>query len=243
MGFLSRVGIGSATVDTILETETVQPGDSIDAHVELEGGSDDQAVDDLEIGVATKYQIPSDDGVRYSTAKLSETELTDGFTIEAGEERTMEIPPIDIPITTPATTSQTSVWVQTGLDIDWSVDPSDEDHLTVEEGPYLHALLEAIENLGLSLEMADNVKSRFGPHTFAQFYEYENYGGSEWHNLDDIEFFVAPGENQLAVQVDVESNRSSLFSSDEQRAEFTVSTTDVSSVESTVHSVIDQNVS
>lgn len=242
MGFLSRVGIGSATVDTILETDRVQPGDSIDAHVEIEGGSDEQEVDDLEIGVATEYQVPTEDGFTYETAEISETELTDGFTIQPDEERTLDIPPIEIPETTPPTIDQTSVWVQTGLDIDWSVDPTDQDYLTVEPGPYTDALLTAIENLGLTLEMADNVQSSFGSGPHAQFFEYENHGGAEWHNLDDIEFFVAPGGGHLDVEVEVESQNTSLFERDEERTRFTVDSTDPDIVASTVRSVIDENV-
>jgi len=243
MGFLSRVGIGSATVDTILESDTVQPGDSIDAHVEIEGGSDTQEVDELELAVATAYQVPSgDDDVDYSTAEINEIELTDGFTIEPEVERTIEVPPIEIPVTTPATISQTSVWIQTGLEIDWSVDPTDEDKLTVEPGPYLETLLAAIENLGLQLDFADNVQSSFGPHKFAQFFEYEDYGGSEWNNLDDIEFFVAPAADRLTVQAAIESASTGLFEGDEERSEFTVTSTDVDTVESTVRSVIDENI-
>ncbi|MFB6232809.1 MAG: sporulation protein [Haloarculaceae archaeon] len=243
MGLLSRVGIGSATVDTILETDRVQPGDAIDAHVEIEGGSEEQEVDDLEIGVATAYQVPTDDDdFTYKTAQLSETELTDGFTIEPDEQRTLDIPPIEIPETTPPTIDQTSVWVQTGLDIDWSVDPTDEDHLTVEPGPYTDALLSAIENLGLSMEMADNVKSGFGPGQFAQFFEYENYGTAPWSNLDDIEFFVAPRGDHLTVEVDVESRNTSLLERSEQRTNFRVDSRNADAVESTVRSVIDSNV-
>lgn len=243
MGLLSRVGIGSATVDTILETDRVQPGDAIDAHVAIEGGSEQQAVDDLEIGVATAYQVPTDDDdFTYETAEISETELTDGFTIEPDEERTLDIPPIEIPVTTPPTMDQTSVWIQTGLDIDWSVDPTDEDHLAVDPGPYTDALLTAIENLGLSMEMADNVKSSFGPGEFAQFFEYENYGNAPWSNLDDIEFFVAPHGDHLTVEVDVESRNTSLFERSEQRTKFRVDSSAPDTVESTVRSAIEENV-
>jgi len=243
MGFLSRVGIGSATVDTILETDTVQPGDSIEAHVEIEGGSDEQEVDELELAVATAYQVPTDgDDTTYRTAEISEMELTSGFTIEPEVERTMDIPPIEIPFTTPATISQTDVWIQTGLEIDWSVDPTDEDQLTVEPGPYLQTLLDAIEAIGLQLDSADNVQSSFGPHEFAQFFEYEDYGGTEWGNLDDIEFYVAPAGDHLRVQGSVESASTGLFTSDEERTEFTVTSTDVDEVESMVRSVIDENI-
>lgn len=242
MGLLSRVGIGSATVDTILETDTVRPGDTIDAHIEIEGGSEDQEVDELELAVVTSYQVPSgEDDVTYSTAEISEMELTEGFTVHEGEERTMEVPPIEIPVTTPATIDRTRVWVETGLEIDWSVDPTDEDELHVEPGPSLAALLEAIENLGFTLEVADNVQSSFGPHEFAQFFEYEDYGGTPWSGLDDLEFQVVPAADHLSVRMTVEASGMSLLGSDESHVEFTVSSTDPAEVETTLRSVVDEN--
>lgn len=252
MGFLSRIGVGAATVDTILATDTVRPGESIDAHVEIEGGNDDQEVEELELAVATRYQIPTDEGTAYETAEIAETELTEGFTIEAGTERTMDVPPIDIPVTTPATISQTEVWIQTGLEIDWSADPTDEDHLTVEPGPYLDALLTAVEGLGLDLEYADNTDTEFlrweggagtgfGTHEFVQFFEYENHGGAVWSDLDDIEFYVAPAADHLDVQIEVESTGGGLLDSGERDTSFTVTSTDPDEVATTVRSVVDDN--
>lgn len=241
MGLLNRVGIGSATVDTILETDTVQPGGSVGAHVEIEGGSDDQEVDELELAVATEYRSESDEGPDYVTTEIAEMELTEGFTIEAGEERTMEVPPIDIPIETPPTLGRTSVWIQTGLEIDWSVDPSDRDELRVEPDAYLAALLEAVEGLGFVRDGVDNVRSRFGPGEFAQAFEYEDRGRTPFSNLDDIEFQTARYPDRLEVALVVEAQRSGLLESDESRTTLTVDSTDVDAIQADLRTLVDQN--
>ena len=62
MGLLNRIGIGSAEIDTILDTETVQPGDSVPARIEIEGGSDDQEVDEIDLAIVTRYEIETEIG-------------------------------------------------------------------------------------------------------------------------------------------------------------------------------------
>ena len=241
MGLLNRIGIGSAEIDTILETETVQPGEGIPAHIEIEGGSDDQEVDEIDLAIMTEYEIESDDGSSYSTAKITETELTDGFTIEAGEERTIDAGSIQVPESTPPTVGKTEVWVYTGLDIDLSVDPKDKDYLNVQPGPYMEALLEAVENLGFRRNSVDNVKARsFGPGAFAQEFEYKPHSGPYSGRLDEIELFPARRGEQLDVVVEVDKRGGSIFGTDESHHRITVETTDTEAIERQLSDLIDQ---
>lgn len=241
MGLLNRIGIGSAEVDTILETETVQPGDKVPAHIEIEGGSDEQEVDDIELAVMTRYEIETEDGTSYNNVAIHETELTSGFTIEEGEERTINAGEIQIPVTTPPTIGKTKVWVQTGLDIDWSVDPTDQDNLTVEPGPYMEALMEAVEGLGFSISEVENTKaSRFGSGKFVQEFEYRPTHGSQYaSDLDEIELFPTRQANGLDVAVEVDKSGFSLLGSDESHHQITITTTDVSQIREQVRDLID----
>jgi sporulation-control protein len=242
MGFLSRIGIGSAEVDTVLERERVQPGDSIPAHIEIEGGSEDQEVDEIELAVMTRYEIETDDGTSYRNVAIHETELTDGFTISEGEERTMDAGEIRVPESTPPTVGKTQVWIYTGLDIDWSVDPKDKDYLEVEPGPYVSAMMDAVEGLGFRLKEVENVKaSRFGPHEFAQEYEYRPTSGSRYaHDLDEIELFPTRTGDGLDVVVEVDKRGESLFGRDESHHRITVDTTDVDRIERQISGLIDE---
>jgi sporulation-control protein len=242
MGLLNRIGIGSAEVDTILDTETVQPGDSIPARIEIEGGSDDQTVDDIELAVMTRYEVETDEGTSYRNVAITETELTNGFTIEAGEERTMDAGEIRVPETTPPTLGKTEVWVQTGLDIDWSVDPTDKDVLDVRPGPYLSALTEAVEGLGFRLSEVETVKaSGFGPHEFAQEFEYRPTSGSRYaSDLDEIELFPVRQSDSLSVVVEVDKAGVSLLGSDESHHRLTIDTTDPDHIASQISRLIDE---
>jgi sporulation-control protein len=241
MGLLNRIGIGSAEIDTILETETVQPGDSIPARIEIEGGSDDQEVDEIDLAIMTRYEVESDDGSSYSSEEITETELTDGFTIEAGEERTIDPGLIHVPESTPPTIGKTQVWVYTGLDIDLSVDPKDKDHLEVLPGPSLEALLEAVENLGFRRSSVDNVKSRsFGPGRFAQEFEYKPRSGPYSGQLDEIELFPVRQGDRLEVVVEVDKRGGSIFGSDESHHRITIDGTDSAHIEQQLTDLIDR---
>ena len=241
MGLLNRIGIGSAEIDTILERETLRPGESSPARIEIEGGSDDQEVDEIDLAIATRYEVETDDGSSYSTATITETELTDGFSLEAGEERTIDAGSIHVPESTPPTVGNTQVWVRTGLDIDWSVDPKDKDHLEVLPGPYLEALLEVVEDLGFRRNSVDNVKARsFGPGAFAQEFEYKPHSGRYSGSLDEIELFPVRQGDQLEVVVEVDKRGGSLFGSDESHHRITIDDADPAAIERQLTDLIDR---
>lgn len=242
MGLLNRIGIGSAEVDTILETQTITPGNSIPAHIEIDGGSDDQEVDDIELAVMTRYEVEGEDGTYYENVAIHETELTSGFTIEEGEQRTIDAGEIWIPESTPPTIGKTKVWVQTGLDIDWSVDPTDEDALEVQPGPYFSALLDAVEDLGFSLNEAECIRgSGIGAHGFAQEFEYLPTRGSRYaDDLDEIELFPARQGDTLDVLVEVDKRGTSLLGSDESHHRISIDTTDREQIARQLATLIDE---
>mgnify|MGYP006286220273 CR=1 FL=1 len=241
MGFLNKIGIGSAEVDTILDFDVVQPGADIPARIEIEGGTDDQEIEDIELAVMTRFEVETDEGTTYETEVITETELTNGFTIREGEQRTIDAGTIHIPESTPVTYGNTEVWIHTGLDIDWSVDPEDEDYLQVNPSPHLSALLQAVENLGFSRHSVKNTHApRFGPHDFAQEFEFVPHGGRYASELDEIEVFPSQQGGVLNVVVEVDKRGMSIFGSDESHHRITVDTTDVSAIEKQIASLIDQ---
>jgi sporulation-control protein len=135
---LSSIGIGAATVDTILPQSAVRPGETLDLTVELSGGETAQRIDGLYFTLTA-----ASDGGEWTVARY---ESDDAFTIEAGEERTEQVT-VAIPVWTPVTRGGPRVSLATGLDIDWAVDPTDEDEVTVEPDDYVAALFTAAEQL------------------------------------------------------------------------------------------------
>lgn len=178
MALLSRFGIGSATIDLIPDETTVAPGGEVEAHLELEGGAEDQTVDDIEIAVVTRFQAEREDDSYPTQYVIWETEFKEGFTVEAGVDRSLNVPPIQVPATAPVTLGAPEVWIQTGLDIDWAVDPSDEDQLRVVPGSHLQGVLDAMEQLGFALDSVVNAEGDdpSAPVPFVQRFTFEREG-------------------------------------------------------------------
>jgi sporulation-control protein len=135
---LSSIGIGAATVDTILPQADVRPGERVDLVVELSGGDAIQHIDGLYFTL--KAESGGDEWV------VDRYEVDDSFSIDPGEERTERVT-ITVPVWTPVTRGDTHVWLETGLDIEWAVDPTDHDDVRVEPDDRVAALFEAAADL------------------------------------------------------------------------------------------------
>lgn len=136
---LSSIGIGTATVDTLLPTAAFSPGETVEAAVEIRGGSTEQRIDALYFALLTRGA--TDDRL------IDQFKISEPFSMPAGETRTVTAE-VTVPPWTPITRDDRRVWLKTGLDIAWAVDPNDEDDIDVVPGPFVAALVDAVEGLG-----------------------------------------------------------------------------------------------
>ncbi|MGB9931929.1 sporulation protein [Haloarcula amylolytica] len=230
---LSRIGIGSATVDTILPTDTVRAGDSVQAEVHVEGGSTDQDIDAVYFALETEYK--SDEG--YKDAIIDQWQLTEPFTIEAGEERRFETT-IDIPRETPVTTRSTSVEIETGLDISLAVDPGDEDYIEVEPTHRTQAVFDALDSLGFTLHSSSCQATAGSLFTtsarFVQEFEFRPQRGEFAGTVDEVEIVPVFDDDLLTVYVEVDRSAgllSEVTDADERHTELTVDAPDPDAIE------------
>ena len=210
MSILSRIGIGSATIDLIPENTTVRLGGQINASLKLEGGSSRQTAEDIEIALITQYKAEGAEGNPFwKQYGLWEMEFQEELVVQPGDDRTVDVPPIQVPRSAPVTMGDTTVWIQSALDIDWAVDPSDVDQIEVQPNALLQAVLDALEDhLDLRLLTVENVESTApdSPHPFVQEFTYEGGDGPFANALDRL--VVAPLQTEddegllLLFQVD-----------------------------------------
>lgn len=243
MALLSRFGIGSATIDLIPEETAVQPGGEVAAHLELEGGSADQTIDDIEIALVTRFQAERHDDSYPAQYVLWETEFKEGFTVEAEMDRSLDVPPIQVPVFTPVTKGESEVWIQTGLDIEWVVDPSDEDQLDVQPGPCLQGVLDAMEELDFGLRSVANeeAKTRFTPLPFVQRFAFRGGSGPFAGKLDEVVLtpIRAEGNEGLIVLMTVDRLGDAEIG-DERHARLTVDTDDMDALTDRLHEEIER---
>lgn len=206
MSLLSRVGVGSATVDTKVP-ERVTAGETIAGTVEIEGGSADQQIDAIYFALETRYR--RDEGS--STAVIDQFQLTETFTIEADAERVMDIE-VDIPPWTPITRGRTEVWIETGLDIDWALDPDDTDYIEVEPTDRMQRVFDAVADVGFELKTAEPEAAPAAFHTedrpFVQEFDFVPKDGPFRGELDEIDLIFEPTADELAVYLEVDPRES-----------------------------------
>jgi sporulation-control protein len=181
MSILTRIGIGSATIDLIPENTATHLGGRIDASLKLKGGSGRQTVEDIEIALITRYKAEGAEGNSFwKQYGLWEMEFQDDLVVHPDDDRTVAVPPIQVPRSAPVTMGDTTVWIQSALDIDWAVDPSDVDQIEVQPNALLQAVLDALEDhLDLRLLTVENVESTApdSPQPFVQEFAFDGGNG------------------------------------------------------------------
>lgn len=257
---LSSVGIGSAKIDTILETEQFAPGDIIEGIVEITGGKTAQQIDGLYFSVNSTYKDEieigagerEDEEVEVTqSAMLDKFKLSDAFVIEPGEEKNIPFS-FQLPLDTPLTLGKTKVWIHTGLDIKRAIDPGDEDYIEVVPGAMAGTLFDSLDELGFKLFKADckAVSSAYrGSQPFVQEFEFIPVGGPFRGKLDELEIICFPQEDSLEVFMEIDRKARGLggffaemMDMDETRVKFTLDSEDIPGLTDSLFEFIDDKI-
>lgn len=195
---LSSIGVGSATVDTVLPRERLHPGEVVQVSVELHGGDATQEID--AIYFALKTRVEGNGEVEERT--LAEPVVDDPIALEPGEERSIPVK-LRVPYHAPISRGNVDVWLETGLDIDWAKDPRDEDRIEVVPGPIEGALLDAIDDLGFAFRYSELVDTPYlDDRPFAQEMDFRPTTDEFATELDELEVTFMPREDDLRVFVE-----------------------------------------
>ena len=156
---LASVGIGAAKVDTILETEHLQPGQLFNANIVITAGDVAQEIAGLDLFLMTRVKVDGEEGEYFTNHVIDQWRITDIGTVEPGEVKSIpfeaRLHP-ETPITEiNAGYNQSHVWIETGLDIDLALDPTDKDHLHIYPNEAVKTCMQAMDKLGFSLLKAD----------------------------------------------------------------------------------------
>jgi len=196
---LSSIGIGSATVDTVFPQTELVPGETVTAEVELYGGDATQEIDDIYFDLKTRLSEGDEERV------ITEFDIDKEIELSPGDERTVPVD-IEIPPWAPLTRGGTSVWLETGLDIDWAVDPTDEDRIDIVPDEYIGALFDALDEMGFALRYAELVETPYlDDRPFAQELDFRPTDSRFTDDLDELEITLVPRSGDLRVFVEFDT--------------------------------------
>ncbi|BDY04140.1 sporulation protein [Ferrimonas sp. YFM] len=210
---LASVGIGAAKVDTQLHQDVMMPGHPFSATIVIKGGDVDQEISGLSLTLVTEAKAEVDDSTVYQHVALESWRLSEKMTIEAGQ--TYELPfegvlHPETPITTVGgRRNQSKVWLQTGLEVDLAIDPSDRDILAVAPTPAMDTLLAAMEQAGYQLHKADVEKGHLNGAGFSSqsgaYQELEFVpGGMSLFGVREVEVSFVPQGGRMNALIEVD---------------------------------------
>jgi len=202
--FMRAFGVGGPTIDAVLDTPQAQPGGPLTGTLHITGGDASQVAKQatLELVARVEKKIGDDE---YQVDEVIAGVSLPG-PIYLGQQHRIPFR-IDLPIHTPVTTlgGRNFVWLRSGLDVPWAMDPSDKDALQVYPNQAQANILQAMESLGFRLYKVDiEARSSWMGRKWVQEFEFRPAGyGSRY---DEIEL-VFEGQRGHLLDVMVQLDR------------------------------------
>ncbi len=215
---LASVGIGSAKIDTVLQTETLKPGELIQAQIFVKGGKVEQSISGIELSLMTEVQEEMEDEEgevqEYeSSFEIERWHIAEKFTLVPGEERVFDFEAVlhpETPITTlECRNNKSHVWLQTGLEIDVALDASDRDYINILPNHAMSCVIDAMHDLGFELVKTDVEKGYINSHGFEtrsgcyQELEFKPARMGLW-GFNEVEVSFVSNEQQTSVMLEID---------------------------------------
>jgi sporulation-control protein len=215
---LAGIGFGGASVETRLEVDSTLPGGSVHGTVLVEGGSVEQEVEELTVGLQALIETQVGDNEVNSDLEFHRVRLGGNTRLVPGQS--FEVP-FEIPVTweAPITTYRgrrlhaMHVGVNTRLAVAKAVDPGDLDPVSIEPLPSQKAVLDALDSLGFQFKKADLERGRIArTRQRLPFYqEIEYYSPSRYRGLNELELSFVADQHGMDIVLEMDK-KPGLFS-------------------------------
>ncbi|HEX7063595.1 MAG TPA: sporulation protein [Bacillales bacterium] len=199
----ASIGIGAATVDTVVDNDTYTQGETVSGTVKVKGGDVEQELNGIDLYFMTTVIVEGEDS-EYEDEYCFEV-LRVGSDIKVQPGQDLDLPfSTDLPLDTPITNGVMQVWIRTQVDISMALDPKDLDPIKVLPSKTYQSFLDAVSELGFHIRKVKNVKTHHVAIGVAQKSEYIPLEGPFRGELDELEFVVFPASDGLRVITEVD---------------------------------------
>lgn len=208
---LAGLGFGGASVETVLDDLNVFPGGVVRGQVYIEGGSVDQQVERLTVGLRVRAEVERGDAEHEQELEFARVEPGGGLHLQAGAQLRV---PFEVPVPWEAPISVyrgqylrgMRVGVNTQLHVAAGVDPGDLDPVAVHALPAQTAIMDALAKLGFSFLKADAERGRIrGVAQRLPFYqEIEFRAPRGYAGLNELELTFVTDERGCAVVLELD---------------------------------------
>ncbi|XZG70691.1 sporulation protein [Chitinibacteraceae bacterium HSL-7] len=165
---LAAVGVGGATVDTVLQNASLFPGETLHGEVRIQGGQVAQEIEYVDLVLMTEAEHESGEHESRVALPLGRFRAAGRTRVEAGQRLVLPFA-LALPMETPVNHAgmlatpgsnwppqvRAAVWVHTDLAIASAVDASDRDFIEVKPLPQMQRLITAMAQLGFAHASSD----------------------------------------------------------------------------------------
>jgi sporulation-control protein len=202
--FLRAFGVGGPTIDAVLDTDRVQAGGPLSGTLHISGGDPSQVAKKATLELVARVEKKIGDDEYQADEVIAGVELPGP--IQLGGKHSLPFR-MNLPAHTPVTSlgGRNFVWLRSGLDVPWAMDPSDKDALTVYPNPAQANVLQAMESLGFRLYKVDiDARSSWFGRKWVQEFEFRPAGHGRGR-YDEIEIvFEAQHGHQVELMLQLD---------------------------------------
>lgn len=193
--FMAKLGIGAATVDLRLDREAFRLGEEMTGMIRIEGGTVEQRISQLNVVLIMKAYVKG----QAVTRPVSSIPVLSHFVVQP-KPHVQEVPfryqlPQELAISTPSI----EYYLQTVLDVEMALDPTDMDRFTVLPPAHVEKVFRALERLDFRQKPDSGKLTRYGQEF--SFFPARPYN-VPLRELEVI-FFEGPEGLRLLVEMDV----------------------------------------
>lgn len=225
---LASMGAGGGSVETTLQTPSAYPGGTVQGVVDITGGSVEQDIEYLAIGLVARVEVESGDSEYDSMVRFHEHRLTGAFQLAPGQKHQMPFQ-LQVPWETPFNVigghqlHKCFIGVRTELEIARSIDKTDVDPLAVYALPAHERLLQAFTGLGFRFAGADMEKGRVSGSSLPFYQEIEFHPSPQFaRSMNQLEVTFITRATNMDVILEVDKRGGFLSEGTDQVSKFTV---------------------
>lgn len=209
---LSSFGIQGVQVDTILHTQHLQPGQNLSGEIHFKGANNDKSINGIYLQLMTSAEVESGDSEFTQSLCIAQWHVSGAFELKANQVHQFPIH-LQLPLETPITEVQcrrnsTRVWLHTHLDIDWGVDATDKDYLSIQPTTCMQNFLLAMQQCGFQLAAVDVEKGQLRGHGFHStigcYQELEFKPNAMFSGINEIEVSFVAEADQTHVLIEID---------------------------------------
>lgn len=191
--FLSKIGIGAATVNLVLDQQTARVGEEVTGTLQIQGGKVPQHIKAVYVNLYIKAQM----GDKTAHRKIASIKAGANIRLISGQNLRMPfrytLPEL------PQSSKYVSYSFQSSLDIPGALDPLDFDAFNVQPRAEVEMVQQALQSLGFQEKYESGEFNGY-----YQEFEYKATSSPFKGRIDELEIVMLPGNAGVELHIELD---------------------------------------